>query len=684
MTIYELLQQKVDIVEYIGQDSDLTSFGDGSWRGKCCIHHGDNPTSLMVTPKNNTFYCNSCGAGGSVINYVQYRERCNYNEAVEILADYANIDLSKDEEYKKQRNIFQRNEATVQKYKKHIDNCIEYLVKRRGLTPETIDAFDLGWQEDDKAIVIPIRDHQGRTMAFSRRFLYSEPKYKNSRNSEVYDKGKTLFNMDKARRMIKDRLYIVEGYIDAISGHQQGQPTVAYCTSELSKDQIVLIKEIIQNNPNITIYLGPDNDEIGEQKLIKMREKFLQIAPKLNVRVLKYPGLHWSQVKEGDEDNSEYFKDFNDLIKAGYDITELPSEQLEIHVLKIKLDKCKDEQEQYLVTEQFCKTVQNAMIKADIAIMLSIRWNKSVKEIKDWLDVSVQTDEDMVAMFKGVDQCLQEYKTIIETEGTTIGYAEIDASLRGLRASDVMIFGAYSSVGKTFYAVEFAKHMAIRLKKNVLIFSLEMPAGALMERLIANIMGVSTEQLEQMIKTSNKWLDVYDNVRTKLEEKIKIVDKNNISIEDIDRMIKIANARMIWKEGKTDVVIVDYFQYMKNTHDFESASASARGMKAVAKDNEVLLIMLSQLSRNGSPWEKPTMQMLKSTGDLEASADIILMAYRPGLDPDLSKLDAERMRDIIMVTIAKARRGVVATDFEHVFNKTETRIRETRDFGNRV
>lgn len=675
MAIYEVLQQRINILDIIGEYTELRMTPDGSARGRCPIHGGTNPNSLMVTPKNGTFYCNSCGAGGSVINFIQWTRKFNYNEAIEFLADYCNIDLSNDVEYLKHKSMHKYNEEAAQKYKHNISGCIDYLVTKRGFTKEIIDEFDLGWNSDEKSIVIPIRDHQGRIVAFSRRFLFSEPKYINSRNSDIYDKSKTLFNMDKARRLIKDKLFLVEGYMDAISGHQQGQPTAAYCTSELSREQIQLIKEITNNNPNITILLGADNDHIGEDKIIKMRDKLSQIAPQMNIRVLIYPGRHWSEI-DSEEDTIDYYKDFNDLVKAGIKIVDLPSEQIDIFTLKLKLSKCHSIEEEYLVTEQYCKTVQSKMIKADLAMLLSIRWSKPVKEIKDWLDVTEKNDEDILGLFKGVDQCLSEYKEIMESDGLGFGYSQIDASLRGARKSDVVIFGAYSSVGKTFYAIEFVKHMAIRLKQNVMVFSLEMPAGMFMERLIANIIGVSTVELERMVKVSEKWAEIYEQVRVKLEEKVKIVDENNISIKDIDRMIKVANARMLWKVGKTDIVIVDYFQYLKNTSTFETASESARGMKGLAKGNNVLFICLSQLSRQGSPWEKPTMQMLKSTGDLEASADIILMAWRPGLDPVLTVLEKEKMRDIIFVTIAKSRRGATADDFEHKFNREKTRVEE--------
>ena len=65
----------------------------------------------------------------------------------------------------------------------------------------------------------------------------AKPKYMNSRNNTLYDKSEFLFGLDKARRLIKNTVYVVEGYMDAISGYQMGIPTVAYCSNELHRDR---------------------------------------------------------------------------------------------------------------------------------------------------------------------------------------------------------------------------------------------------------------------------------------------------------------------------------------------------------------------------------------------------------------------------------------------------------------
>lgn len=659
MSICDILVQKINIIDYIGDIVELKR--DGRIFRSICPLHKDTDPSFVVYPDTRSFYCFGCGKGGTIINFVQYHDNISYNQAIEKLADYANIDVRTDKAYLKQKSIFEMNDNAVRNFQRDVIKCTDYLIKNRGLTPEIVEEFKLGWNEQEKSIVIPIRDQFGRTIAFSRRFMQSEPKYKNSRNSDIYDKSKTLFNMDKARTMISDRLYVVEGYFDAISGHQLGFPTVAYCSSELTREHIMLIKEVVNNNPNITIMLVPDNDTTGHNKVIKMQEKIASIAPGLNVRVVELP---------------EDVKDFNDLLVLKYDINNLPTEHIDKYTLKFLLSKCKSQEAEYIIAEEFCRKIKSQMILADIACDLSVKWNKKLDWVNNYLLVTKESDDSMLKEFRSVGDCLDDYYDIATSEGMGLGFSGIDYSIRGIRKQETVIVGAYSGVGKTWYAIEMTIHLAVRLKQNVLVFSLEMPSGGYMERIIANILGISTDELLAKTKESDQsWMEIYTTIKEKLMNKIRIIDKNNIDIKGIDTRIKMANAR-IWTEGQTDVVIVDYFQYIKGTNTYETASETARSMKEIAKENNLVFICLSQLNRSGKPWERPTMMTLKGTGDLEASADILILAWKPCEDPALTPSKKKELENVILVTIAKGRRGVRIRDFEHYFNPKVTRIRE--------
>lgn len=668
MDAYDLILHKINLADFLSDIVELRPSPDGSLRGVCPLHDGaNNASSFMVTPKNQTFYCNACGVGGNVIHFVMHKLHYSYHEAIEFLADYANIDLSADGTYQKVRECAKSNERTAQMYQKSVATVVDYLVQRRGLTPATVAEFQLGYDRDEQAIVIPIRDGYGRTVAFSRRYLNKEPKYRNSRNNDLYDKSKLLFNLDKARSRIKDRLYLVEGYMDAISAHQQGEAAVAYCASEPSKEQILLIKEIVRDNPAVTIMLAPDNDAAGQNKLVKVREKFNQLAPRLNVRVVVIPPEL--------PDVAAEIKDFNDVVKWGGTISALSSTPINIHVLATLLDKCPAVQAEYLLVESYIKTVTNDMEKYDIAQLLSARWKKPLEVVYKYLAMQGATDEDILEEFKDVDRCMSECRDMIMSGGLSLGFPQLDASLKGVRKTDVILWGGYSGTFKTMYAMMILLHLAIRLKMNVLMFSLEMSAGAFYERLIANLMQMSAEELAKQIAEDEIFAMVYADIKTKLQSRLRIIDRNNLSLADIDRRVRIANAR-IWDEGQTDVIIIDYFQYLKGTKNYEEASLTARGLKELAKNNNLLVICLSQLSRAGNQWEKPTMQMLKGTGDLEASADILILAWRPDLDPSISKLQADELENTIGLFIAKGRRGVVISEFRHVFDKEKTKIME--------
>ena len=167
-----------------------------------------------------------------------------------------------------------------------------------------------------------------------------------------------------------------------------------------------------------------------------------------------------------------------------------------------------------------------------------------------------------------------------------------------------------------------------------------------------------------------------EELLAKLSEYLIVFDGNRYSIDDIERRIKLVNSRSLLK-GDVDVVIVDYFGYMSGTSTFEDASVSARKMKAIAKDNNVIMVMLSQLNRGSMASEEPTMQNLKSTGDLEASGDIVLLLWRPAKDPTLSLEEREKLLYVTRAKIDKARDGMFGPNvMEFTYNSDTSRLEE--------
>ena len=293
----------MDIVDLISQYTELRQISKG-YNGKCPLHEGDGPNTIWVTENPGWFYCFSCGATGNAIHFYAEAEKISFNEAVEKIAEINNIDIGKNEEWRKQKSYTEQCEQQARQWHSKINQAYDYLTKERKLTDEIIREFNIGfcsdlandnvsWSPDKKeryrgisGVSFPIRDVNGRTIAFAYR-TQTKAKYINSMNNDFYVKGDVLFNADKAKRLIKDRLYVVEGYMDAISCHQQGVPCVAYCGAMLTKEQVNGIKSLCKGKSNVTIYLAPDNDDTGMNNVERMREK-LKIL-NMPTRVVEIP-----------------------------------------------------------------------------------------------------------------------------------------------------------------------------------------------------------------------------------------------------------------------------------------------------------------------------------------------------------------------------------------------------------
>ena len=652
MSLIETIINKSNLAEYIMETNDLKTNDYREWRGCCSLHGGTNETSL--TAKNNFWYCFACGKGGNIINWEMEKKFCDYYTAVENLAEYYNISIN-DTKYQNQKKAVTGKEVENKKYKGDLPVVEDYLIKERGFNEEIIRKMEFGF--DGERLTIPVRDDNSKLVAFSRRRLDNgKPKYINEKNSDVYEKGSILYNFYNAKQKMKDRLYVCEGYLDAASGEQQNIPCVAYCGSEITKDHIMSIMKYADKIPGFTIYLAADNDEEGQRKVPKMRDKFKQYIPNVTVRVVVFP---------------EGIKDFNDCLINDIDIKSLPSESIDLFVLRTALEKMETQDQQYNYVEDFIHTVKNPMIRGDIAYFLSTLWNQPAEQVRTWLNGAKNTD-GIRNEFKLAEDALLEYRDLIGRGSVGFGIPSFDYAVNKIRKTEVVIITGYAGVAKTWVATEAALHLAIREKKNVIFFSLEMSAASLYERFIASFLGVSAEEVERLVREGDeKALKVAEA----LEKRLYVVDTAGLSMEDIQDRITFANTR-VFTESPCDVIIIDYLQYMRGMGTYEELSVNVRKSKELAKKNNIVFILLCQLNRQGNQHTKPTLNMIRGAGDIEATGDIIIGVSAPGKDPSLSLEEKKKKQDSIIVNVMKARRGTKAEEIEMVFIPNKSRLRE--------
>ena len=654
MSIQQEVIRRLDIVDYIGRFTDVHLSGN-NYNCRCPIHGSVENKPMTIYPHTQSYYCFACESGGNIINFVADLEHTTYRAALEKLAVECNLNLENNEEYQKEKKVEVDKTQKATSRHKRLDDVREYMHKR-GFTDETLKAFMIG--ADKGNIIIPIRNENGQYVAIATRFFDRKPKYLNSRNNAMYDKSRLLFNMDLARRMTKEgnELYLVEGYMDAMSGYQMGVATVGYCGNEIHKDQVALLKSMLRNDINI-VYC-PDNDREGLKRVPKVRETFRKNFPRANVYVAQLP---------------EEVKDMNDLLVAGIDARALNKVHIDVFCVDVILDKQNQTAyDEYNIMHSYVNTIVNPMVKADVIAKLSERWGRNKEELHAFFDSSQEDSDELVAEGKDILQSINQLKEIIDRGSYATGFTAIDSCIGGgISKTDVCILGAYSSSGKTSFLVQYIINQIIQHKSRVALFSLEMSAGAIMRMFVAKILGCRLVDVNTLLANDDPRLqEIYDI----LEKYLIIYDKPNQTIYDIENRVQALNRKQTLG-GDIDIICVDYFGYMANTTEYAGVAEQAKYMKTIAKNNNCIVFMLSQMNRSATTYNEPTMSQLKGGGDIEATGDYIFLMWRPEKEPGLSLEEKEKLHNITRIKVEKGRMGTYDnTLLEYRFDVNTSRL----------
>lgn len=301
MNTIDTLLYKINMQDLVEEYTDISRNGGKVPRGKCPICGGNNPTEFCIL-NEKTYYCHACGSYGNAIQFYSEVEGLPFYQAVESLAEKYEVSTD-DPKYQKQKDIVRENTIVANRFATKVSEIKEYMNIKRGINDDTLSEFMIGYDKggylnvQSSGIIIPIQDAYGRIVGFSKRRLEetNEPKYKNTKEDDVFIKRQLLFNYHRAIKMLKPNgiLHVSEGYLDVMSAHQQGVPCVGYLGGRLTKDQIGLLWELQKRyDGNITFALAMDNpdiDETGRKAMLKTREDINKYAPELNVRIIQYP-----------------------------------------------------------------------------------------------------------------------------------------------------------------------------------------------------------------------------------------------------------------------------------------------------------------------------------------------------------------------------------------------------------
>lgn len=246
-----------------------------------------------------------------------------------------------------------------------------------------------------------------------------------------------------------------------------------------------------------------------------------------------------------------------------------------------------------------------------------------------------------------------------QLRGVRTGYRDLDDMTAGLQRSDLIILAARPAMGKTTLVTNLAYNVATIAKQPVLFFSLEMSKEQLVDRMLADASGVDSWN----IRTGN----LSDEDFGKLSEAMGEMAEAPIYIDDTPGLSVLemrTKARRKHHEAPLGLIIVDYLQLMQsngnhNGNRVQEVSEISRGLKLIARELNVPLIALSQLSRSVESRTPPKPQLadLRESGSIEQDADIVSFIYRPGYyEPD--NPDVKNITELI---IAKHRNGPVGT-----------------------
>jgi replicative DNA helicase len=260
-----------------------------------------------------------------------------------------------------------------------------------------------------------------------------------------------------------------------------------------------------------------------------------------------------------------------------------------------------------------------------------------------------------------------------EISGVATGFKDLDTLTTGLQKSDLVILAARPSVGKTSLALNIAEHAAVRDKRTVGVFSLEMSKEQLVLRLLSSVANINSQNLRSGFLEELDFTRLAPAMNALSEAPMFIDDTPNISTMELR-----TKARRLQAEAGLDLLIVDYLQLMqatsmnRNDNRVQEVSEISRGLKALARELSVPVIALSQLSRQPEMREskEPRLSDLRESGAIEQDADLVVFLWR---EKERGTEDADADGEVINVNLAKHRNGPTG-QLKLWFKKRQTRF----------
>jgi DNA primase len=319
MSNIDEIKSRIDIIDLVSESGVKLRRSGRNHTGFCPFHSNTKTPAFVVWQETGTWKCfGECNEGGDIFKFIMKKEGWDFKEALRYLAERAGVKLEaytpqQEEQREAADHLRTLLEEIALFYHQQLKTpagaqTLTYLREKRGLTDETIEAFLLGYSpkgwdnvlkhftergyseqdlmdsgmlsENDQGrrydrfrdrLMIPIRDARGRMAGFGARTMDPDgiPKYLNSPQTVLFDKGRMLYGLDRAKKSIRtlDQAVIVEGYMDVIAPHQAGfENVISPMGTALTEDQLRLIKRYTAGNH---IVLALDPDAAGQKAILR-------------------------------------------------------------------------------------------------------------------------------------------------------------------------------------------------------------------------------------------------------------------------------------------------------------------------------------------------------------------------------------------------------------------------------
>jgi len=334
--------------------------------------------------------------------------------------------------------------------------------------------------------------------------------------------------------------------------------------------------------------------------------------------------------------------------------------------------------EEYLALIQD-KFLRRTLIKLGYQIINSsyvtnISLEKIINNLENELiTITKKTDTNQILssaeLLSNVFEELKNKSTNVSLPGISSGFYDLDSLTQGFQKSDLIITAGRPSMGKTAFCLNLATNILKKTNLPILFFSLEMSKEQLIYRILASETNINSTRLRAGNIKQGEWEILNSVVKRFSRLPLFIDDTPNISIIDIKKKIK----KIRFEQQKLGLIIIDYLQLMENSNRndnrVQELSQITRGLKNIAREFNVPIIVLSQLSRNveNRVNKRPILSDLRESGSIEQDADLVLMLYRD----DYYNLETED-QNITEIIISKHRNGPIGTTkllFESEYTK---------------